>query len=101
MVQILALEINFRAAEILCHLLRVIKQRWTSRVFAVEFIKLRNKIGVFGEMLIRVLQLVNFIHQRFGDILSAKFAVSSFAHFKLLSLGHNRQIYTERELFFL
>ena len=79
-VQILALEVDLRAAEILCHLLSVVEQGRSAGVLAQQGVQLVVELLVVLVEFVSVLKLVYFIHERFGDILSAEIAVASLCH---------------------
>ena len=76
-VEVLALEVYLRAAQILRHLLRVVQQGRSAGVISQQRVELVVEVLVVLVELISLLQLMDLIHQRFGDILSAKFAVTS------------------------
>ena len=80
MVQILSLEIDLRAAQILRHFPCIVQQRGAPRVFIQQLVQLRIEFRILLIMLIALLQMDQFIHQCLGDILSSVDSVTSFAH---------------------
>ena len=77
-VEILALEIDLGAAQVLCHFFGVIQAAGSAGVFAQQRIQLGDKRGVVLVALIRLFKLAYGIHQRFGHKLSAVNTKSSF-----------------------
>ena len=84
MVQILSLEIDLRAAQILRHFPCIVQQRGAPRVFIQQLVQLRIEFRILLIMLIALFQMDQFIHQCLGDILSSVDSVTSFAHVFLL-----------------
>ena len=78
MIEILALEINLCAAQILGHLVRIVQQGRTADIVFEQLIQLRMECRIIFIIIIRFFQFVNGIHQGFGDVLSAVNAESSF-----------------------
>ena len=76
-VEILALEVYLRAAKILSHFVGVVQQLRSAGVLPQKRIQLVVEVLVVLVELVCLLQLMYLIHQRFGDILSAEFAVTS------------------------
>ena len=77
-VQVLALEIDLRAAQILRHLLGVVKPRRTACVVIQQLAELPVELRIVLIVLISGLQLRDGVHQDLGDILTAVDAESSF-----------------------
>ncbi len=81
MVQILALKVNFRTAEVFCHFLCIIKQGRTVCIITEKVMQFFPELRVFFIIFVGVFQPVQLMHQRFRNILPAEFAISSFSHF--------------------
>ena len=79
-VEILALEVNFRPAEILRHTSGVIEPRGSPRVLVEKLGKLPLELGIVFVMVVSILQFNYRVHQRFGQVLPAVDAESSFGH---------------------
>ena len=80
-IEVFTLDKYLRPSQIFCHFFGVIQQRGTSRVMIQKRGQLPDKCRIVFVILIRLLQADQFIHQGFGDILSAKVSKSSFFHF--------------------
>ena len=78
MIEILALEINLCAAQILGHLVRIVQQGRTANIVFEQLIQLRVECRIIFIIIVRFFQFVDGIHQGFGDVLSAVNAESSF-----------------------
>ena len=87
-IEVLALEIDFRAAEIACHFLSEIKPRGAVCVFIEQRFKFSIERRIIFIMVIRLFEFDHSIHERFGDILSAVNAESSvwICHKNLLNI---------------
>ena len=78
MIEILALEINLCAAQILGHLVCIVQQGRTADIVFEQLIQLRMECRIVFIIIVRFFQFVDSIHQSFGDVLSAVNAESSF-----------------------
>ena len=76
-VQILALEVYFCAAEVFGDLFCVVKQRRSACVAVEQLRQLAVEFGVVLKMIISLLQLNNGVHQCFGNVLPAVYAEAS------------------------
>src|SRR5258705_8798178 len=74
MAEVLALQINFRAAEALAQIRGEIERRRTSHEFAREALELVAKFWIPARLLICSLELVKRGHQRLRDVLAAELA---------------------------
>ena len=77
-VEVLALQVYFRAAEVVCHLLRKVQTRRSAGILIKELRKLPVELRVVFIVIVGFFKLDHRVHQRFGDILSAVNAESSF-----------------------
>ena len=77
MIEVFALEINFRAAKVFGHLFCEIEERRPICVSVQELVEFALKVGVRFVMRVRVIELDDSIHQRFGDVLSTVNAKST------------------------
>ena len=78
MVEILALEVYLSAAKLSCELICAVQQRRSACVVIEELCELAVELGIVFIMVVSLFKLDDRIHKRFGDILSAVNAKSSF-----------------------
>ena len=76
-VQIFPFQIDLRAAQIFCHLLRIIESRRSSRILIEQFCQFPVEFRVIFIMVIRFFQFNYRIHQCLRDILPAVNAKAS------------------------
>ena len=81
MIEVFSFEINFRAAQIFRHFAGIIEQRRAIGIIIKQVLQFCLKIRVIFVILIGFFQMMNFVHQRFRYILTAKGAKSSCCHF--------------------
>src|SRR5439155_22043601 len=77
-IQIFALEVDLRPAPALHEACGKIERCWTARIVAKKFIQLRVKLGIALDGVIRGLQFLQRMHQRFGHELPAIAAKMTF-----------------------
>ena len=77
-VQILTLQINLRASQILRHALRVVKSGGPSRVIVQKLCELPVELRVVLVMAVGLFQLNHCVHQCFRNVLAAVDSKSSF-----------------------
>ncbi|MPM07396.1 hypothetical protein SDC9_53702 [bioreactor metagenome] len=77
-VQVLPLEVDFRPAQISCHLFCEVEQGRPSGVVSEEVGQLRLKLRVVFIEIVRFFQFIHGVHQGFGNILAAVDSESSF-----------------------
>ena len=79
-VEILALEIDLRTAEVTGHMLRKVQPRRTACVVVQQLGQLCVEFRIVLIVVVGFLQLDNRVHQRFRHILTAVYAKTSLAH---------------------
>ena len=79
-VQILALEVYLRAAQVLRHALREVEPRRPARVVVKQRGELAPEIRVVLVPVVSLFKLDDGVHQRLGNVLPAVFAEPSSAH---------------------
>ena len=79
-VEILALEVDLRAAEIVCHMLREIQARGTAGIVVQQLGQLRIEFRVVLIVVVGLFQFDDCVHQRLRHILTAVYAKTSLAH---------------------
>ena len=82
-VEILALEVDLRAAEIVCHMLREIQARGTAGIAVQQLGQLRVEFRIVLIVVVGLFQFDDCVHQRLRDILSAVYPEPS------LGIGHS------------
>ena len=82
-VQVLAFQVNLRAAQVAGHLLRVVQPGGAAGVFIKQLGQLPVELRVVFVVVVRLLQLDDCVHQRLWDILSAVYPEPS------LGIGHS------------
>ena len=79
-VQILPFEIDLRAPQVLGHAPGIVEPGGPSGVLIQQFCELRLELRVVFVVIVGLLQLVDRVHQGFGDVLTAVDAKSSLGH---------------------
>ena len=79
-VQVLALEVYLRAAQVLRHALREVEPRRPARVVVKQRGELAPEIRVVLVPVVSLFKLDDGVHQRLGNVLPAVFAEPSSAH---------------------
>ena len=76
-VHILAFEIDFRAAEVLCHTRGIVQFGWTARIVVQQTGQFGVELRIVFVMIIGFFQFDDGIHQRFRHVLPAMDAEAS------------------------
>ena len=82
--EILALQINFRAAEFRAEIFAQVKRRRASDVLARALLELGAKFWIAARLFVGALELEQRGHQGFGDVLSAELAEVAAAIWNVL-----------------
>ena len=79
MVQVLPLDIDLRAAQILCHFLRKIQHGRAPCIVLHQFVQIPDKFRVTAVFLIGFLQLADRVHQSLWNVLPSVLTISSLS----------------------